>query len=78
VVWETEKPKAVGYSLNNFLSRVDLPTPEGPEKTTGTSLFFEFEDMLRLLKLLMICWLLENLFVCFFMLEVWLRRSFER
>ena len=37
MVWETEKPKASGNSENSFLRRVDLPTPEGPEKTTGTS-----------------------------------------
>lgn len=32
---ETEKPKASGYSAKSFLSKVDLPVPEGPEITIG-------------------------------------------
>lgn len=30
---ETEKLYAPGYSANNFLMRVDLPTPDGPDRT---------------------------------------------
>lgn len=32
---ETEKPKSLGNSSKSFLSRVLLPTPEGPESTIG-------------------------------------------
>ena len=32
---ETEKPKRVGCVANSCLMRVDLPVPEGPEKTMG-------------------------------------------
>lgn len=32
---ETEKPKESGYSAKSFLSKVDLPVPEGPEITIG-------------------------------------------
>jgi len=31
----TLNPKAEGYFVNNLLSRVDLPQPLGPDKTSG-------------------------------------------
>lgn len=29
---EMENANLSGYSVNNFLSKVDLPVPEGPER----------------------------------------------
>ena len=38
VVWETEKPNLSGYSSINFFIMVDLPDPEGPQRTRGFGL----------------------------------------
>ena len=35
VVCETENPKTLGNSFSSWLTMVDLPTPEGPQMTSG-------------------------------------------
>lgn len=35
VVWETEKPKVLGWFSKRVLRRVDFPVPEGPQITSG-------------------------------------------
>ena len=43
MVWETLKPNFPGWSAMSLLMSVPLPTPEGPQMTTGLGLIACFE-----------------------------------